>query len=64
MAKMGSKDKMPTAGIPGGRSHKAGSSAPKGSKQGVGARGKATGAPKGVTGSRMGSGVGSRFGKC
>lgn len=43
MKKMGSKDKMPTAGIPGGRGRKAPKAAPAGSKQGVGARGKSKG---------------------
>lgn len=64
MAKMGSKDKMPTAGIPGGRGRKAPSGAPKGSKLGVGARGKSVGAAHGGPGVRPGTGPGSRFGNC
>jgi hypothetical protein len=59
--KMGSKDKMPTAGIARG---KPGKSAPVGSKQGVGARGKAAGAPHAGPGARPGTGPGSVFGKC
>lgn len=62
MAKMGSKDKKPTAGIPGGRGRKAPSGAPKGSKLGVGARGSAKGGKAPNKDSKLGVGPGSRFG--
>jgi hypothetical protein len=64
MAKMGSKDKMPTAGIPGGRGRKAPKAAPAGSKQAVGSRGKATGGKAPNKDSKLGMGTGKTYGRC
>lgn len=63
MAKMGSKDKMPTAGL--SRGDKAPKAGPMGSRQGVGPRGKAKGVPHAGPGARPGTGPGATFGgKC
>lgn len=64
MPKMGSKDKMPAAGIPGGRSRKAPKSAPSGSKQGVGSRGGAKGGKAPNKDSKLGMGTGKTYGRC
>lgn len=64
MAKMGSKDKMPAAGMPGGRSNKAPKSAPAGSKQGVGSRGGAKGGRAPNKDAKLGMGTGKTYGRC
>lgn len=61
---IGSKDKKPTAGIPGGRSRKAPSKVPSGAKQGVGARGSAKGGKAPNKDAKVGMGTGKTFGKC
>jgi len=60
----GSKDKKPTAGIPGGRGRKAPTKAPAGSKQGVGARGGAKGGKAPNKDAKLGMGTGKTFGRC
>lgn len=64
MPKMGSKDKMPAAGMPGGRSNKAPKSAPAGSKQAVGSRGKSTGGKAPNKDAKLGMGTGKTYGRC